>query len=100
MTECRRIIVGKRFKEVQNPTESIYNLIQHPPEIKKKSPRYQSKYSNSTKNFYISKKKPHQTMGYLKTPLRNPKEYLKKHTRETMLKSGSFILICLRIKVI
>ncbi|GFY67413.1 enkurin [Trichonephila inaurata madagascariensis] len=26
-------------------------------------------------------------MGYLKTPLRNPKEYLKKHTRETMVKS-------------
>ncbi|GFR28352.1 enkurin [Trichonephila clavata] len=56
---------------------------------------YQSKYSNSTKNFYISKKKPHQTMGYLKTPLRNPKEYLKKHTRETMLKSECKPSACL-----
>ncbi|KAF8795345.1 enkurin-like isoform X2 [Argiope bruennichi] len=97
MTEYQKIVIGKKFKDIQIPSENIYNLILRSPEIQNKTPRYQSKYSNKTKKFYGSKKKPHQTMGYAKTPLKSPAEYLKKHTRETKPNKESKPFSCLDI---
>ncbi|XP_035215634.1 enkurin-like [Stegodyphus dumicola] len=83
MTSFQRIVIPKSFKEFQVPSESIYNLASGSVEIQKRPPRYHSKYTSSTKKFYESVKKPHQTMGNAKTPLAKPKEYLKKHSRDT-----------------
>lgn len=83
MTSLQRLVVGKKFKEIQVPSESIYNLIPNYMEIRSSQPRYQSKYSSATRKFYETGKKPHQTMGFAKTPLKSPKEYLRKQTRDS-----------------
>ncbi|GIY02979.1 enkurin [Caerostris extrusa] len=63
---------------------------------KKKIPiKYQSKHNNKTKKFYESQKEPHKTMGYAKTPLKSPKEFLKKHTRETKSNHETTAFACL-----
>ncbi|GIY80444.1 enkurin [Caerostris darwini] len=95
MTEYQRIVIGKKFKEVESPSENIYNLISRSPEVPKQSSRYQSKHNNKTKKFYESQKEPHKTMGYAKTPLKSPKEFLKKHTRETKSNHETTPFACL-----
>ncbi|XP_054707788.1 enkurin-like [Uloborus diversus] len=85
MTTFNRIIVGKKFKEIQVPEESIYNLITDSTETQKSHTRYQSKFNPSTKKFYESVKMPHQTMGFVKT-VSNPEDYLKKRSRSAKKK--------------
>ncbi|KAG8184128.1 hypothetical protein JTE90_008910 [Oedothorax gibbosus] len=84
MTEFQKILISKKFKEIEPHTENIYNLVPiSTNEQTKRTLKYESIYSNLTKAFYESIKKPHQTMGYAEVSLKPPQEFLKKHTRET-----------------
>lgn len=82
MTSFQRLVVGKKFKEIQVPCESIYNLIPGSIQVYDVQPIYQSIFSSATRKFYETGKKSHQTMGFAKSPLKNPKEFLKKQTRD------------------
>lgn len=95
MVSYQKILYPKKFKEIEVPTESIYNLIPSSPKLQRRSPLYQSIYSSLTKQLYDSGRKSHQTMGYAKTPRQDPHEYLKKHTREKLMKTETIPFSCL-----
>jgi len=65
--------------------ESIYNLVPQPKLKKDKAPVYISKSRDMVKHETKAPKKDHKTMGFEKTPLRGPDQFVKKHEKEPVL---------------
>lgn len=65
--------------------ETIYNLVPKAKSKTQKAPVYTSKSRPMVKVETKAPKKDHKTMGYEKTPLRGPGEFVKRHEKEPIL---------------
>lgn len=65
--------------------ETIYNLLPKEKSRTQKAPVYMSKSRPMVKDETKAPKKDHKTMGFEKTPLRAPGEFVKKHEKEPIL---------------
>ncbi|XP_055626563.1 enkurin-like [Toxorhynchites rutilus septentrionalis] len=59
--------------------ENIYNVEKKPPERPPNPPLYHSRFEHQVRRETKSCKDAHRTMGYAKTPLQKPDEFLKKN---------------------
>ncbi|GIY57825.1 enkurin [Caerostris darwini] len=90
------MIIFRKPDNNPNFSENIYQLVQLDMSEKDKEKRYQSKYHSASKELhYAPKSLIPRSMGPLHTPLKSPKEYLKKHSSEPKIESSkSMTCLC------